>query len=103
MLQGYPFTRVLVYEGTPDHITGFVNVYQALGPGTPFESLHAFVKPIQTVTAETFVTDVIDRMQQDRLKILLVVRSLRGGGHKTIGMVTMKDLAEELLGELAVW
>jgi CBS domain containing-hemolysin-like protein len=49
------------------------------------------------------VTDAIHIMQSEKHKIVLVTRSGRGGREWPIGIVTMKDLAEELLGELAEW
>lgn len=103
MLEGHNFTRVLVYQETADRILGFVNVYQALVSEAPFSSLESLVKPLQTIEADTPVTDAIDRMQRDKLKILLVVRTSRRKPSHPVGLLTMKDLAEELLGELAVW
>jgi CBS domain containing-hemolysin-like protein len=103
MLKGHAFTRMLVYEGSAQNIIGFVNVYQALGSDKPFESLHEFVKPIPRLQADTPVTDAIDLMQRDKLRIMLVNRPSRSGRSKPVGIVTMKDLAEELLGALAAW
>jgi len=42
-------------------------------------------------------------MQKEKQKILLVTKTSRIGQERPIGIVTMKDLAEELLGELAEW
>jgi len=42
-------------------------------------------------------------MQKENQKILLVVKTGRGGQEKALGIATMKDLVEELLGELAEW
>jgi CBS domain containing-hemolysin-like protein len=103
MLKGHEFTRVLAYDGSQDHILGFVNVYQTLGSHASFDTLHDHLKQIRTVDAETFVTDAIDFMQQGKLRILLVTQTLPKKPARPIGIVTMKDLAEELLGELAVW
>ncbi|MFC1765014.1 CNNM domain-containing protein [Planctomycetota bacterium] len=103
MLEGHNFTRVLVYRDTPNQMLGFVNVYQVLVLDKSFTSLESFIKPLQTIDADTPVTDAIDRMQRDKLKILLVTHALRHKPHHPVGLITMKDLAEELLGELAVW
>jgi CBS domain containing-hemolysin-like protein len=103
MLEGHNFTRVLVYRDTPDQILGFVNVYQAMVLGQSFTSLESFIKPLHTIEADTPVTDAIDRMQRDKLKILLVTHASRHQVLHPVGIITMKDLAEELLGELAVW
>ena len=42
-------------------------------------------------------------MQRQGQKIILVVRVLHSGKEKPLGIVTMKDLAEELFGELTEW
>ena len=80
-----------------------MNVYQVLVSDNPFTSLESFIKPLETVDASTPITDVMDRMQRDKLKILLVTSASIHKSNYPIGIVTMKDLAEELLGELAVW
>ena len=42
-------------------------------------------------------------MQKENHKIVLITRTNRTGHERPIGIVTMKDLVEELLGELAEW
>jgi CBS domain containing-hemolysin-like protein len=42
-------------------------------------------------------------MQKENQKIVLVIKISRVGQERPVGIVTMKDLAEELLGELAEW
>ena len=49
------------------------------------------------------VIDATNIMQKENHKIMLVTRAGRLGGEKPVGIVTMKDLVEELLGELAEW
>jgi len=94
------FTRLTVYEGQAANIVGFINIYEALSSPEQFEDLKELVKPIRRLSGDTVVTDAIDIMQREGQKIMLVTRGRRGG---PIGIVTMKDLAEELLGELAEW
>jgi CBS domain containing-hemolysin-like protein len=103
MLERHKFTRVLVYGEEPEQILGYVNVYEAMVAGTPFDSLEPLVNPLESIDADTPVTDAIDRMQRDKLKILLVSRTQLHKSNQPVGIVTMKDLAEELLGELAAW
>jgi len=42
-------------------------------------------------------------MRRDERKIVLVTRTKSGKREVPVGIVTMKDLVEELLGELAEW
>lgn len=97
------FTRLPVYEHGPANITGFVNVYECLGSQEPFSDLTNFIKPIRKLPAETTVTQALDIMQSENHKIVLVTRTAHAGREKPVGIVTMKDLVEELLGELTEW
>ena len=74
-----------------------------LGEGDCFNNLEAFVKPIRWLDAMTPVVDAIDTMRREKLEIVLVTRTRRTGSGVPLGIVTMKDLVEELLGELAEW
>ncbi|MFH1881699.1 MAG: CNNM domain-containing protein [Planctomycetota bacterium] len=97
------FTRLPVVEGRAENIIGFINIYETLSSSEQFANLQKFVKTIRKVDANTTVTDTINIMQRENQKIVLVMKIGRAGQEKPIGIVTMKDLVEELLGELAEW
>jgi CBS domain containing-hemolysin-like protein len=97
------FSRLPVREKQSGNITGFVNIYEALSTPEQFTDVNKFIKPILRVNASTTVTDAINIMQKENQKIVLVMKSGRAGQEKAVGIVTMKDLVEELLGELAEW
>jgi len=97
------FTRLPVIEDGAENIIGFINVYDTLGSLEQFDNLKKFLKPIRKVDTNTAVTDAINIMQKESQKIVLVTKRSRTGRERPIGIVTMKDLAEELLGELAEW
>ena len=97
------FTRLPVYEHHPANIVGFINIYEVLSSEEQFTDLCNFIKPIRKLSANTIVTEAINIMQSENQKIVLVVRISHTGREKPIGVVTMKDLVEELLGELAEW
>ncbi|HNY79205.1 MAG: CNNM domain-containing protein [Sedimentisphaerales bacterium] len=102
-LRRYPWTRLIVWQDAPTHIIGFVNVYDVLNEEVPFDDLSRFVMPLRQMDSRTAVIDAIDVMRRDDLEIVLVTRSRRGSHEVPVGIVTMKDLVEELLGELAEW
>jgi CBS domain containing-hemolysin-like protein len=102
-LKKYTFTRLPIVEGRSADVIGFINIYEVLGSKENFASLHNFLKPIQKIDANTTVTDAINIMQKENHKIVLVTRGTRTSRERPIGIVTMKDLVEELLGELAEW
>ena len=102
-IRDLPYSRLLVTEAPAANVIGFVNVYEALCSGERFYDLRDFIEPITPLPAETRVVDAISRMRNANFKIILVTRSDRVEGAKPLGIVTMKDLAEELLGELSEW
>ena len=95
-------TRLLVWQDTPADVVGFINVYDALASSPPFESLEKFLQPIRRLDADTLLIDAIDIMRRQEQKIILVTR-LRAKRDTPVGIITMKDLVEELIGELAEW
>jgi putative hemolysin len=97
------FTRLPVTEGKAGNIIGFINIYEALCSSEKFADLSGFVKPIRKLDADMTVIDAMNVIQKENHKIVLVVRAGRFGRQRPVGIVTMKDLVEELLGELAEW
>jgi CBS domain containing-hemolysin-like protein len=65
--------------------------------------LRNFIKPIRRLHADTTVLDAMNIMQRENQRIVLVTRMGHGGRVRPIGIVTMKDVIEELIGELAEW
>lgn len=101
-LKQHTLTRLLVWRTTPMEIAGFINLYEVLGTDDQFENLEKFLKPIRSLDAGASVIDTVDFMRRVQSKIVLVTRR-RGKRDVPVGIVTMKDLVEELMGELAEW
>jgi len=101
-LRRHALTRLPVWQNTRDNIVGFLDIYGVLGSGEEFESLEKFLQPIRSLDANTPLIDAVDVMRREQVRIVLVTRR-RGGRDIPIGIVTMKDLVEELMGELAEW
>jgi len=97
------FTRLPVYDRWPTNIVGVINIYEVLGSGREFTDLRNFTKPIRRLRSDTVVSDAISIMQKENQKIVVVTRVGHAGREKPVGIVTMKDLVEELLGELTEW
>jgi len=110
-LEKCAFTRLPVIDGRAENIVGFINIYEALTSSEQFTDLHKFIKPIRKFRADTTIIDAINIMQSENHKIVLVTPRLGSGQARTshtgrerpVGIVTMKDLVEELLGELTEW
>lgn len=103
-LRESPFTRLPVYDNNIEDIIGFINVYDVLSDTERFVDLYAFVEPIRNLNADTSVFIAINIMQRENRKIVIVTKKTANSEEgKPVGIVTMKDLAEELFGELAEW
>ena len=98
MLTKYPYTRLIVYKGDRHNIIGYVNVYKALNCNEEAFDLSRFVNIIKPLSADTTVIDAIKAMHNQGLRIAMVTNQ-----NRNIGFITIKDLAEELTGELSVY
>lgn len=97
------FTRFPVTEGGALNIIGFVNIYDVLSSSEKFTDLKGFIKPIRRLEASTTILQAINIMRSENQKIVLVTKPSHIGRDRPIGILTMKDLVEELLGELVEW
>jgi len=97
------FTRLPVYDRWPANIVGYINIYRCLAGDKEFMDLSEFTEPIRKLDSDTLVTRAIDIMQKENQKVVLVTRTTRYSSQNPVGLITMKDLVEELLGELAEW
>jgi len=101
-LQTSSFRRWPVYERQRRNIVGFIDIYEALSSGQEFADLRKFVKPIATLSADTTFLDAMNTMRNQGHKIALIEMSRRGLS-SSVGIITLKDLVEQLTGELVEW
>jgi putative hemolysin len=87
-----------VYRGTLDDVVGVVSTNDVLALAWERELivLHDLLRPPHFVPESMRAADVLRELQRERLQFTIVVDE-RGG---TAGIVTLKDLLEELVGEL---
>jgi CBS domain containing-hemolysin-like protein len=93
-----PHTRYPVYERDLDHIVGMIHIKDLLRlllKGEAITAAHARALPLMPETAE--LDDVLDTMRRDRAQMVVVLDE-HGG---TAGIVTLEDLFEEVVGEIA--
>lgn len=87
---------VLVYDRHPRRVVGRIVTHRALASPEE-ESVRALVEPIITLEPRDTVASTIVRMQKEHHTMGVVVD--RHG--QLLGLVTLKDLMEEIVGELA--
>jgi putative hemolysin len=91
-------TRLPVFDGSVDNITGYVSTKDMLLPALRGQrvQLDKLLRPIQSVPATTKATHLLQVMQNRRSSIAIVTNE-QGG---TVGLVTLEDLLEELVGDI---
>jgi putative hemolysin len=98
LVRRYNVSRMPVLGRSTSEVLGSVEVVDALEPAKVFKVTdHAH--PMMTLIGEQSVRSAITLMQKARQTLAVVVD--RQG--RAIGLVTMKDLIEELVGDLENW
>ena len=90
---------VCTQEGDPQTIKGYVNFKDIvlalkLNPSDP--SIKGITRPLKTVNQNSPISQVLELMIQGKMHIILVCSD----DEKIIGMVTLEDIIEELVGEI---
>jgi putative hemolysin len=92
------FSRLPVYRGDPRRVVGVVSVFDVLTDAQrrPItEHLH----PPLLLSAELTVSAGLIRLQRAHQFMAIIVNRRE----ECVGLLTMKDLAEEIVGELEAW
>jgi len=99
-LRAHSYSRVPVWEGRSDHIVGIVHINDVLAAGPEeFDLARLAVPEPLRVTPDMPVSQAMFRMRAARAAMAVVV----GPRDRALGIITIKDLVEEIVGELAVW
>jgi len=93
------FSRLPVYRDDPRRVVGIVNVYHVLMDERQDRPIAEYVQPVPALHAGETVPAALLKMQQARQVMAIVIDD---AGH-CLGLFTIKDLVEEIVGELAVW
>jgi putative hemolysin len=87
------FSRAPVYEGTLDHVIGMMHAFDVLklrGEATPD------VRPVAIALGSDQCSELLFRMLRQSRHLAIV----RDANDRTIGLVTLEDLLEELVGDI---
>ena len=91
------FSRIPVYDTSPDHVTGYVlkdDVLKQLVVGGGDESLSSIRRDILAVKEEFPIPELFAHFTEKREQIAIVIDGYGG----TAGIVSMEDVIETLLG-----
>ena len=92
-------SRLPVYKGSKSNIIGLINLFDFLSVGTEKSTISDFLKETEYLNAETLIDDALVRMQKTKQRMAIVTNK----DNESIGIVTIKDLVEEIVGELIAW
>ncbi|MGD8450585.1 MAG: CNNM domain-containing protein [Phycisphaerae bacterium] len=92
------FSRLPVYESDRQRIIGIVNVYDVLTDAEQ-RPVAAHVREALRLPPETSVSTALLRMQQTR-EAMAIVENAAG---MCLGILTIKDLAVEIIGDFEAW
>jgi putative hemolysin len=98
VLLRHPHSRMPVFEGNVDHVIGYVSVKDLLAVAWEQDSkaLGDVIRPPQFVPGHRRAVDLLKQMQAQHNPLAVVVDE-HGG---LLGIVTLEDLLEELVGEI---
>jgi CBS domain containing-hemolysin-like protein len=91
------FSRLLVYEESIDHIVGVIHQKDFYDRNGIIEApLDTIITPPVFIHQTEKINDLLKQLQTDKSHIAVVLDEYGG----TLGIVTMEDILEELVGEI---
>ncbi len=94
----YSYSRFPLYHRTRDHIESFVlsrEILQALAEGKDDEPITTLSRPILKVPAKTSADNLLILFRRKEVHLAIVHDK-----EKTVGLVTLEDVLEELVGDI---
>ena len=92
------FSRIPVYDGRIDNIVGIVNLLDVIYAEDDTQTVRSLVRrDIQFVPESKNISILLKELQKSRNTMVFVVDEYGG----TIGLITVEDLIEEIVGEFA--
>jgi len=99
-LRRHSFSRLPVWEGRRENVVGIVHIIDVLAAGEqPLDLKMLMNRDFVTVPPAMTVAQALLSLRKARAAIA-VVRDDKG---RAVGIITVKDLVEEVVGELAEW
>ncbi|MBQ9778348.1 MAG: HlyC/CorC family transporter [Clostridia bacterium] len=91
-------SRIPVYSGSPDHVIGTLRIRKFLTEyhKNPKVRLRNMLTPPYFVREDAKIDELLDEMRQKKNHIAIVVDEHK----KAVGLVTIEDFLEELVGEI---
>ena len=99
MIESQPYSRVPVYEGTLDHVTGIVFAHDLLrirDEDARTQTVASIQRSAAFVPETKKVNELLREMQREKQHMRIVIDEYGG----VAGLVTIEDLLEEIVGSI---
>ncbi len=98
LLSNTDFSRIPVYEDTPDNIIGILHINHFLKERISSEnvSIRELLLPAIFIHKTMPLTDVLEKIKETKCHMLVVLDEYGG----TMGIITLEDVMEQLVGEI---
>lgn len=91
------FSRIPIYEDNIDNIIGVIHQKDFyVGSGVTTEAIKDIISPVLFVHQSEMADDLLKKLQKEKSHIAVVVDEYGG----TLGIVTMEDILEQLVGDI---
>lgn len=91
------FSRIPIYKDNIDNIIGVIHQKDFyVGSGVTTESIQDIISPVLFVHQSETADDLLKKLQKEKSHIAVVVDEYGG----TLGIVTMEDILEQLVGDI---
>ena len=99
VMSAHRYLRVPVYAGGRDEIVGVVNVLDVMSAPEGWRTAGELARGVLSLEQDTSVADALWALRQAREQFAVVT----GPEGRAVGVATIKDLVEEIVGELEAW
>jgi putative hemolysin len=99
MFSDTKYSRIPIYQGSIDQIIGFVHIKEVLDVVLKQEkkAVTELARPAYVVSETKRVAELLREFQSEHIQVAVVVDEYGG----TAGIVTIEDVIEEIVGEIA--
>ena len=104
LLRTSPYRRFPVYEKERTRILGYIDIYQALKDSGPLD-LRKMAMPLEHIGVSSSVLDALTALRGKGDRMAMAVSDVPSGfgeSRKVLGIITLTDAVEELIGEMSV-
>ena len=97
-LNATDYSRIPVYEDTPDNIIGILHINHYLKESIKSEtvSIRDLLLPVTFIHKTMSLADVLEKMKETKCHMVVVLDEYGG----TMGIITLEDVMEQLVGEI---